>query len=542
MNDKGKNKREWVKTVAIIFLSIMLVLTFFSNTIMNYSLPEVAAQYVQSGDITLKVRGNGNIESGDLYNVKIAGTRKVASVEVREGDTVQEGTVLCVLSSQDSLELEEARTALKNAQKEFDTLLLSGNLNASVMNVAGSSESTSDYKQEILTLQKEVEAAEDEVKKWQDTYDAYQVQIDWESIGLCVDTSEEEKAVKDAKDAMEKALHALTEAQNHQSALQGELDYQIGIGAEESLIESLESQLTKATYAVIVAQSTYNNTSLAYEKAQKALADKQEGDATNQEIENMKNLQAHVLVDLTKAQKLLEDKKALLEEAVKNINDEIALASLQDAIAQAKDKVEQLEKEVSGAEVVAPISGTITAVHVRSGLETPEDGVVFTIQPEGEEYTLSFSVTNEQAKNLRVGDMAEPVNSWMYDDISIILDSIRPDKTNPTKNKLLTFLVKGDNVVENQSLNVTVGQKSATYEMVVPNSAIREDNNGKFVLIVEAKSSPLGNRYIARRADVKVVASDDTMSAVDGELSGWEFVITTSNKPIENGQQVRLAE
>ena len=78
--------------------------------------------------------------------------------------------------------------------------------------------------------------------------------------------------------------------------------------------------------------------------------------------------------------------------------------------------------------------------------------------------------------------------------------------------------------------------------MIVPNSAIREDNNGKFVLIVESKSSPLGNRYIATRADVEVVASDDTQSAITGAVEGWEFVITTSTKPIEAGQQVRLAE
>ena len=35
MNENGKKKREWVKTAAIVFLSVMLVLTFFSNTIMN---------------------------------------------------------------------------------------------------------------------------------------------------------------------------------------------------------------------------------------------------------------------------------------------------------------------------------------------------------------------------------------------------------------------------------------------------------------------------------------------------------------------------
>ena len=55
MNEKEtKKKREWVKNAAIVFLSIMLVLTFFSNTIMNYSLPEVATQYVQRGTITAK--------------------------------------------------------------------------------------------------------------------------------------------------------------------------------------------------------------------------------------------------------------------------------------------------------------------------------------------------------------------------------------------------------------------------------------------------------------------------------------------------------
>ena len=56
MNENGgKKRREWVKNAAIIFLSVMLVLTFFSNTFMNYSLPEVAAQYVQSGTITAKM-------------------------------------------------------------------------------------------------------------------------------------------------------------------------------------------------------------------------------------------------------------------------------------------------------------------------------------------------------------------------------------------------------------------------------------------------------------------------------------------------------
>ena len=61
MNENTTKRREWVKNAAIIFLSVLLVLTFFSNTIMNYSLPEVATQYVQSSSITAKVRGTGTI-------------------------------------------------------------------------------------------------------------------------------------------------------------------------------------------------------------------------------------------------------------------------------------------------------------------------------------------------------------------------------------------------------------------------------------------------------------------------------------------------
>ena len=43
VKEKSK-KRELIKTIAIVFLAVLLVLTFFSQTIMNHSLPEVATQ------------------------------------------------------------------------------------------------------------------------------------------------------------------------------------------------------------------------------------------------------------------------------------------------------------------------------------------------------------------------------------------------------------------------------------------------------------------------------------------------------------------
>ena len=76
----------------------------------------------------------------------------------------------------------------------------------------------------------------------------------------------------------------------------------------------------------------------------------------------------------------------------------------------------------------------------------------------------------------------------------------------------------------------------------MPNSAIRSDANGSFLLVVEAKNSPLGNRYYAKRVDVTVLASDDLNSAVSGDLGYGDFVITTSNMPVKNGDMVRMAD
>ena len=97
-------------------------------------------------------------------------------------------------------------------------------------------------------------------------------------------------------------------------------------------------------------------------------------------------------------------------------------------------------------------------------------------------------------------------------------------------------------VTPGQSLQLAIGAKGQNYDTIIPNSAIREDNNGKFVLAVVAKSSPLGNRYMAERIDIEVLASDDNSSAVSGAIDGSEFIITTSTKPIESGMQVRLVE
>ena len=122
--DTNVKRREWVKTAAIIFLAVLLVLTFFSNTIMNASLPEVATQQVTQGTINAKIRASGTITANETYNVKLAQSRKIESVKCKVGQAVNAGDVLFVLEAQESDELKAAKTDLEAKELDYQKSLI----------------------------------------------------------------------------------------------------------------------------------------------------------------------------------------------------------------------------------------------------------------------------------------------------------------------------------------------------------------------------------------------------------------------------------
>ena len=570
MNENGgKKRREWVKNAAIIFLSVMLVLTFFSNTFMNYSLPEVAAQYVQSGTITAKIRGTGTVESGDPYNVKITETRTISSVLVKTGDKVEKGDPLLLLEDKESKELKDAQAALDKAMLDFELALLSGDIsNTAYTNVqTGQIASVGTYQSRIV-------AAEAEIDKWQKQVDeattainqlkTAQVNVE---AGGAPDTSSEQAKVAEAQAALNNdwvkiAKDKISEWQAAKAACDATIEkYEEWILSSGSGNEGYPNQVpedeynfaktNRATYQRLIkekqdqinadpaAVTAYNNKVNALAEANKKLAEKQNSKTNTTSSLTVQTQNWQNELDSRNAKlKAAQDFKAQL---LKDISTELNLDYQLDSLKKQRDDIAKLQENAVGASIEAPISGTITSVTVKAGDEAQPDTALVTMQPEGKGFTMSFSVTNDQAKRLSVGDKADLVNSWRYSDMDITLASIKPDTTDPGQKKLLTFDITGDEVTPGQSLNVSVGQKSANYDLIVPNSAIREDSNGKFILIVESKSSPLGNRYVATRVDVEVLASDDTQSAVSGALYGYEFVITTSTQPVEAGKLVRLA-
>lgn len=678
MDEKTASKRrDWVKNAAIIFLAVMLVLTFFSNTIMNYSLPEVATQYVQRGTITAKVRGTGTVEATDPYNVMVKESRVISSVAVKQGDTVEKDQVIYYLEDAESDELKKAEDELEDLELAYMKGLFGGTISPEIINkvASGRTDTFATYQAKVTDMVNRLEAAKARVDECQKNVDALTLQSTKDTNNATVNTKPDElnrdQATTDLTSAQERFERDKAETIAELNAQISELTSQISdlekliAGAEtnagsssgtgtgkppattsiydqkkaavdklydkvteiqtaakngkitgadlvtvekkSSITETLDGlkksfsslqtaissagkdadyQTLYADYNAILVQissidansSNLNNysdnkTVLANKKAklaslQKELAEVQaitassDGgvqDAQNRLIQANKNIseitaansQASVawqnrLADANAALKAAQSVYDLLKqeqtELAADINAELDLSKASKDIQEKKDEIAKLKEKSEGSAIVAPVAGTISNLAYVAGETTKPEEAAAVIQVDGKGYTVSFSVTNEQSKKVQVGDVGELQNAWYYEDAMVTLSAIKPDPESNGQKKLLVFNVTGSSIQAGQSLNISVGQRSAEYELTVPNSAIREDKNGKFILIVESKSGPISNRYIATRVDVEVLASDDNNTAISAGLYGYEYVITTSTKPVEAGKQVRLNE
>ena len=575
------DRKDKIKNITIIFLLVMLILTFFSNTIMNYSLVEVSTQQVTSGQITSKVRGSGSVEASESYSVTIEETRKIATVNVKKDAEVATGDLLFTLEDTDSDELDAAKKSLNEAQAAYESAVLTAGITVAERQSieAGKGSSLTQKQNEIAAANQRVKDAQAAVDAAQASVDKIKAQIDAVSNST-TDTTAEEKAVLDAEKKNSEAQDSLTSAESaytpvksaYDTALSGLQSAQSTYDEAKTAYDNLPSTATEAdkqtakTSVAIAetklkaAKATYdarkddlNKVQGSYDSAKSAATDSKNAlsnanynlsvkKLTGTNTAEANNLQAQLntaTAALTDANTALTSATNDQKKVTDKISGEVTIASAYKTMTDLQEEVAKLQAKSIGTEITSPISGTVTDIAVTAGTTVNANDVMMTIQPENKAYVLQFSVTENQAKKVRVGDTAEILNNWYGNDVSAVVSAIRKDPQNRS-NSIIICEMKGD-VSVGDSYTLSIGEQSSNYDTIVPTSAIREDSNGKFILIIESKSTPLGNRYYARREDVDVITSDDTKSAVTGALEGYEYVITTTTKPIKENEQVRLA-
>ena len=697
VKEKSK-KRELIKTIAIVFLTVLLLLTFFSQTIMNASLPEVATQVVSGGTINAKIRGTGTASANESYEVILDQTREIRSVCVKVGDTVQQGDLLFVLGDVESQELKEAQEALANLNIEYQKKILNFSkeyatedrdvaklqedlekaiadrdanqvTEAEISYAKGDLASAKNEDSQITQLLEELVKfetenanylnAKKELDKWEKEVTTQESEVA-RLEGLLKEIKETgtvdlDQAVQDERNALERAdmqwasdwlayredLNALIKAMNSDDAASikfrdetgysGTLsefsgntpkninsDYQkyldaflTQMGKSESPVDGgnedigktraastyseyktayetlikdqddvetkkltydravesrdeksgsatierrdiqnqlddAQSELTKAQREARSAQATLDTVTATYREQRNRYTTAQQTVKTNIELLTEK------LDELTKKQETykaalttIEEKERALTDALsgKDIDKQLDNLDLQSArldIQKQQELVEKYRQDTIDTEIKASVSGTVSAINVTAGKENKPGEAMAVIDVVDRGYIIRIPVTNDQARQVKIGDEAEVTNYYWGGDVKATLEAIANDPSKPGQGKLLVFRVTGE-VEAGTSLTLAVGQQSAAFETIVPKSALRSDSNGDFVLVITAKSTPLGNRYTATRADVQILASDDVSAAVSG-LSAGDYVITTSSKPLDAGTQVRMVE
>lgn len=577
---KGSHRKEVTKTILIIFLAVLLVLTFFSNTIMNRSLPEITSDRISSGKLTERIRGSGLVESNQSYGVTVEGSKVIDTIMVKSGQEVKKDDVLFTVGTGESEELNAAEDALstlqlsyrkamleppadytsenqeiKNARKDLEDAIAKRDSAVAAQGSIQSAKENYNYNKSQLSyytrlqgkLSTVIEAIDNDdytgapaeytgellslKSRWDDS--RYVYEMAYQLYMSLISAPDEEHEPYEAP---------LEEPEEHENTLQEKIDAaKADCDAKEAEMNSAKESYDNARFNLrsdLAAQLTdaesnidrYNALIAEYESNNSG------GGATIDDLN----------ADVSAKERALETLITTLDKTMKSDKNKdqlqtLDLEAMRKDIERAQEKVDKLKAENETTEVKSKHDGVVSAVNFRAGDITVPEMDVITIDIAEEGYTVKITVDGEKTKKVKKGTAAEVVNNWSGG-IEAVLTDIRNDTQAGSKNRILEFSVTGD-VDSGSYIDLSIPCGSGNYDTIVPKSAVNEDKDGKFVLTVVQKSSPLGNRYYAKRIPVEILASDEVSCAVSGgDLRSGDYVISAASGPVAPGDQVRMKD
>lgn len=566
MNENKKpmnpeKRKDIIKNILIVFLIVLLILTFFSNTIMNHSLPEIASESSVSGSLTEKLNASGTVESNQSYEVKPKTNVTIDAIKVKTGQEVKKGDVLFTVNSEENTELKEAQTLLKSLELEYQKMLLKlpksyASENQAIKNAQEDLNDLIAKRDEAVSNQAENDSKKSEYNQAKSelsgiTSELSDIQLYITSLNTDDIYSIGSQYTGDIIGYYEEYTKAQSELQKAESDLQS---FMMNPDASEDIINSLQDKVNQCSEYLSQCENSYKsqksvlrntlNDRLSYLNGESdrlnGIINDYESNLSSDDMVTVDSLNEQI----TAKQRELETLVIALEDAknqdkLDSQTNDIDVKAKHEEIEAQKLTVEKLKKNDSEKEIKTDYAGTVSQINVKIGDSVLPDESVAVIDMSDEGYTMTVSVEAEKTKKIKAGISADVLNDWS-NSIKADLVEIKNDNQDK-KNRILKFKISGD-VNSGDALSVSIPCSTGRYDTIIPKSALNEDSNGKFVLVVTSKSSPLGNRYFAQRVDVEVLASDEVSCAVQGSLNMGDYVITTSSKPVKDGDQVKMKD
>lgn len=526
----GKSGIFWLKGLAGLF-AVMLVFTIASRVVASITVPQVTASAPSSGKIEHTVMASGTVEAGGEKAIVTEEGILVAQVNVHTGESIGEGETLFALDM-DSLEdqIYELQNQIKKLQLENDSLK--------------KNKAQADAKQQ-LELKRAQEDYEETIAK--NTVSDGKAN---EALQKAADAkSQAEKELNSAKDALaqaEKELNAVKEElQNVKEAAAAEQSKDTadqpkdaadsdasGKNEQDNTTNSTITQkLQQLEEAVQEKQNTYDTIQAKVTEKQAAL------DSASVALEEKQE-------QLESSTSTAEDAKKAAERAVEDAGLSADIDHTQEINAISLEQFQkQLEKlktlKQQNGEITAPSSGIITKVCVETGQKTTDTAAVVM----SDEQSGLFFTTTTDSKNreyLSVGDNATITGVGKeMSDCSIVSLETSEDGSSIK----VSIAMQGDDFLPGESAQMTATRKSESYDYLVPVTAVWQENNKAYVLLLETENTVLGEQYIARKAEVQILDKNSSYAAVSGNsLSADCQIITDSDRTVGNGDVVRMTE
>ena len=549
---KGSARRARVIKAMIAFVAILAVLTFFSNTIMNMTIPKVLGQYTSRGNLSYSNSSKGKVVVDNMTEIKGLDGRVVDEIKVSSYDILQKGdTILTLKPIEDDETLASKKEQLKTAErkKAYE---------------ARQPKKSTDFSGEIDAINSAkttLSEAKDTLKKVQNkknVANSNQKIIDEESVkevSLEAAVSAAAKTVEDLKTQIDKI-----------KAEKAPLDAQITVYKETNTPEPTEDELlnNSTPYAILVNKVKEKDEEIKKIEAQLAPAEARMNEASADlaecqgKIETAKNAIKDLddLPSEASAKNAVSSAQTALNEANKRYSDAKTTASIEadqakddandldEEIAKLKAEIAKLEDAAKITEIKAPAAGYIYNLAVSAGDSLTAKTIVGYILPEtNRECSVTFSFDTKTAQNIWAGQQLE-VTSGFIQGCTVV--SKKPDPDNPRGSMLVKCHVDGTESWPDEEVTVNAGRGNDNYKCVVSSSAVNEDNSGHFVYAIVGSSTPLGDKYTVKRIDVSIEATDGAYTAItsnNGELDKYDvMIVIRAEKPLEDGQRVRLED
>ena len=587
---KGSARRSRVVKAMVAFVAVLALLTFFSNTLMNLTIPKVMGAYASRGNLSYSNSARGTITVENQTEVKGLEGRTVDQVKVTNYDTVQAGdTILTLKPIEESEDLQSKRDRLKQLERDaeydsrtdnttdFTSYYDSINMAKATLSDAEDTlyavqnkDAVEEENKQIINEEsvKEVslkatvtEAAKtvEDIQKQIDAIDAsiapLQAQIDvYTALGTPTPTprpdapettepaaTEPETPVPEGATATptpspspapaydEDGLDPTAPTYEMEKLMLKIREYEDQKTALESQLESAKTRLDEASAELAECQGKIKDAQAEID-ALKQLPSEAAAQNAVTTARNAVNTAQKALSDAQTAAGITEDKARDTAE------------DREEEIAKLKKQIEELEKQAKVTEIKAPVGGYIYNIAVASGDALTAKTFVTYIIPETDRVcSVSFKFSSQAAQSIRVGMDLEITSGFIQ---GCTVQSIKPDPDNPRANKIVKCMVAGNDAWPGEEITVNAGRGNDNYKCVVPSSAVSEDNNGHFIYVIVGSSTPLGDKYTVKRVDVSIEATDGAATAIKGEgLDKYDvMIVVRAEKPLEDGQRVRLED